>query len=223
MYATTINVDIDSRDDGPHVGDNGVFSSVGATTWNRISLSFSSDVNLVNVLDEFGVATDVDLTFDANGSADFNGRGIELYDGGGTGILDIKTLPASSRYDLAIYSHGTFGGNLSVTVSDLIGMTTKMTSGTFTVELPGDEDEEYVIFNGLKPFDLAGGVMGLRIETNGTTPMAGFQLRENAVVPEPSTVAVFALGSLVLLAPTCRKRFFQRSRVIVRLSTKGDC
>jgi len=193
-YATVINVDIDGRLDGPQNTDDGVFSSPGGTTWNEIGLDFLNNVNKNNIDNEFGIETTVDLTFDANGSLDANARALELYAGGGTGILDIKSLSATGVYNLAIY---TTNPNFSVDVIDALGTTSQSTGSSFAVELPGDENEEYLIFNSLLPYDLGSGVFGLRIETTGPTRMAGFQLE--SVVPEPSSMALAVMGLFALL------------------------
>ncbi|MFQ5527713.1 MAG: MtrB/PioB family outer membrane beta-barrel protein, partial [Thermoanaerobaculia bacterium] len=99
------------------------------------------------------------------GSFDANGRALELYAGGGTGVMDIKNLVSSNTYDLAIY---TTNPNLNVSVTDQTGSSTKSTGATFDLELPGDGGEEYLIFTDLSPFDLGGGMMGLTIATLGS-------------------------------------------------------
>jgi len=199
--AAVVNVDIDGRPEA-HVGDDGVLSSAGGTFWNRLGIDFLNDVNLFDVDDEFGGATAIDLTFDADGSADFNARAIELYDGGGTGLLEIKSLAAGGAYDLAVYAHNP---SFSVTVTGAAGSSTQSTGATFSVELPGDEGEEYLIFSGIQPFDLGGGVIGLTIQTNGATRMAGIQIEQVAAIPEPTTAAL-ALFAAVCLLPLRRRR-----------------
>lgn len=193
--ATTVNVDIDPRDDGAYVGDDGVLSSPGGTTWNRLDLDFLSAVQINDVVDEFGNATDVDVTIEADGSTDFNSRVIELYDGGGTGSIEIRSLDPAGLFELVLYSHGNSGGLLSVDVTDLSGTSAGSTTGVFSVELPGDEGEEYLRFSALRAFDLGGGAFGLTIETIGTTRLAGFQLQ---TIPEPESAALLAMGLAAL-------------------------
>ena len=196
--ATIINIEIDPRNlpDPVYTGDDGVFSSPGGTVWNHVDLNFLADVNVNDLDDQFGNPTNIDVTFDAFGSIDSNGRPIELYAGGGVGILDIKSLDATRTYDIAVYTHNT---NLSVTATDLLGNTTETTGNTVAVELPGDEGE-YVLFTGLKPFDLGGGTIGISIGTNGNTRMAGLQIKE---IPEPSSVGL-TFFALMLLASSRR-------------------
>ena len=187
VNAMVINLEIDPNNDGAYVGDDGVFGSAGAI---QSDLNFLNDVDLFNLLDESGAATIVDTTFDADGSFDSPSRPIELYAGGGTGILEIKSLNPSLIYNLAIY---TTNPNLSVEATDLNGSQTLTTGGTFSIELPGDEGEEYVIFSGLIPFALGSGVIGLRIETTGATRMAGLQLM---AVPLPPAYALMVLARI---------------------------
>ena len=49
-----------------------------------------------------------------------------------------------------------------------------------------------MLFEDLVPFDLGGGVFGLRLETASPAPMAGFQLSE---IPEPSSFMFWSLLS----------------------------
>jgi hypothetical protein len=190
--ALLVNVDIDPRVTA-HSGDDGVLSTPGASTWNAVGVDFLHDIHVFDLLDESGAPTGVDLTFSAAGSLDANARPIELYSGGGTGLVQIENLSASTLYDLAVYA-----GNpdLSVIVTDSGGPSTAGTGATFGIELPGDEGEEYLLFENLVPFDLGGGVMGLTLETTSSTPMAGFQLNE---IPEPATGMLLALGCVGLL------------------------
>jgi hypothetical protein len=190
--ATIVNVDVDPRVTA-HSGDDGVFSTPGGTTWNVVGIDFLHDVNVFNLLDEFNAPTGFDLTFSAEGSLDANARPIELYKGGGTGVIEIKNLSASYLYDLAVYAGN---ATLSVTVTDMSGPRTAGTGATFDLELPGDEGEEYVIFESLAPFDLGGGMIGLTLETASPTPMAGFQLNE---IPEPATGTLLGLGCVALV------------------------
>jgi hypothetical protein len=197
--ATVINLDIDT-DGVAHGDDNGVLSSPGGTTWNPIGIDFLNDVNIFDVSTEFGAATAVDITLDADGSYDARARPIALYEGGATGTLTIENLSATSLYDLAIY---TTDPNLSVSVTDAGGAHAGATGGTFALELPGDEGEEYILFHSLAPLDLGGGVLGLQIATQGPTKMAGFQLLE---VPEPTSAALVGFGALWLACFRRRSR-----------------
>ncbi len=192
--AEVINIEIDPRDppDPVYVGDDGVLSTTGGTVWNHLGLDFLNDVSKDNLLDEFGQPTDVDVTFDATGSFDANFRPIELYAGGGTGILEIKSLDPTLTYDLAVY---TTNANLSMTATDANGSTVQSTGATFDIELPGDQGEEYVLFTGLVPFDLGGSILGLRIETGGGGRMAGLQLRS---IPEPGGATLLMVAILAL-------------------------
>ena len=190
--ALVVNVEIDPRDppDPVYDGDDGVLSTTGGTTWNHLGLDFLNDVSKSNLLDEFGNTTAVDVTFAATGSLDANSRPIELYAGGGLGTLDIEDLNPTSTYDLAVYGANS---GLSITSTDFFGDTTLATGPFFQIEMPGDAGEEYVLFIGLTPYDLGGGVNGLTIQTNTGTQMAGFQLREHSVIPEPSSIMCWAL------------------------------
>jgi hypothetical protein len=200
---------------GNHSGSDGVLST-GGTVWNDVFV-FPSTVN--NLLTEFGGPSQVDITLvrpldtysfltDQNDLQDSGISGTSNFqllqnadEANGapdpTTIL-LSDLVSSAVYDLAVYisSRSAEGNRIQVANG---GPTASMSQSTLaSFLLPGTPGGDYLLFSGLTPVDLGGGVGELRIllQDLGEVPtfVAGLQL---AVVPEPGVLGLVLAGGMV--------------------------
>ena len=206
-FGLTVNGDIEADPSGTtYVGDDGVLSSPGGTTWNSIP----NAVDTPNLLDEFGNVTGIGVTWlDPNwGPATDPFATNDLQDSGSWGYgFDITGLQAGATYDLAIYAMINAGGN----VTDASGSTGfnfwtggGAGGGDPTYNMPGDESYDYALYTGLVPFDMGGGVFGIRLE-NFDGAVSGFQLVVPQV-PVPAAVWLFGSGLIGLIGIARRKK-----------------
>ncbi|MFT4583553.1 MAG: hypothetical protein ACI8XZ_003315 [Gammaproteobacteria bacterium] len=199
-FGTTVNGDIEGGAvNQTYVGDDGVLSSAGGTVWNSIP----HFVNTAGLLDEFGVTTGINVTWvgDEFGPAFDIDSTNALQDSGSFGDgFEIAGLQASSVYNLVIYATDGSSGTVTHATASIGGFWNSGFGGP-TYSLPGGEGQDYALFSGLVPFDLGGGVLGIRIDgLDGA--ITGFQL--SAPVPLPAAVWLF--GSAMALIGWKRRR-----------------
>ena len=185
-WAAVINADIDTSAGSTHVGDDGVLSTPGGSTWNRLLF----DQNLTGLADENGNSTPVSVEYLTNNNfsvtdpASTNDIQDITYMGEGFQILNL--VPGAS-YDFAAY----IGFNTGFDVIDLNGDNVTNFGNTPTYNLPGVQDSDYRLLSGLIPFDTGGGVFGLEVTgIDGT--IGGFQL-SGTVVPEPASASLLLM------------------------------
>ena len=197
-FGMTVNGDIEGgSSDATYSGDDGVLSSSGGTTWNSIP----HFVDTPNLLDEFGNATGIGVTWSGFdfGPATDPLSGNDLQDSGTFGEgFDITGLQSGLTFDLAIYAMRNAGGCVTDASGTMCGF---WTSGP-TYALPGVEGQDYALFTDLVPFDLGGGVMGIRLGGFDGS-VTGFQL---AAIPLPAALWLFGSGLLGLVGIARRKK-----------------
>ncbi len=170
-WTAVINVDVEQLTDVTHTGSDGLLAS--GPTWNSVLF----DTDRSNLFDSMSNATTVGVVYlrtfppalfvDANSTNDLQDTGT-LAEG-----FEIRNLVAGNTYTLVVYA----GQNSGFGIVDLNG-----TQGGFcniagapTYVLPGVVGRDYCRYDGLEPFDLGGGVFGIRIEgVDGS--ITGFQL-----------------------------------------------
>src|SRR4051812_30020197 len=114
--AVVVNSDFDKVGTGTtHVGADGALSTTGGTVWNRVDIG----INAANLLDQFGGASPVDVTFVGGSSTNTNASSTNniqdvLYSGNGFIIGDL--VPGGS-YSFVAY----VGGNTGFAVVDASG------------------------------------------------------------------------------------------------------
>jgi hypothetical protein len=200
-FGITVNGDIEGTlSYVTYSGDDGVLSSPGGTTWNSIP----HFVDTPNLLDEFNNATGIGVTWtgsDTSGPATDPSATNDLQDSGSYGPgFDITGLQSGGTYDLAIYAMRNAGG----CVTDASGRTCGFWTigGLPTYALPGVEGQDYALFTDLVPFDLGGGVMGIRLD-GFDGAVSGFQL---AAIPLPAALWLFGSGLIGLIGLAKRKK-----------------
>lgn len=199
-FGLTINGDIEGTlSYVTYSGDDGVLSSPGGTTWNSIPHL----VDTSNLLDEFGNATGIGVTWSSTdfGPATDPSATNDLQDSGTWGYgFDITGLQSGGTYDLAIYAMQNAGGCVTDASGTNCGFWT--IGGAPTYALPGVEGQDYALFTDLAPFDLGGGVMGIRLD-NFDGAVSGFQL---AAIPLPAALWLFGSGLIGLIGIAKRKK-----------------
>lgn len=193
--ADVVNVDFAaSGADATHSGADGVLSGSG-TVWNGVLYNVTSS----DVADENGAATPVDIIPTAffSGGTDGNATN-DLQDSGVQGNgFDIGDLVSGSTYDLAVYG----GQFMGFGIEDASGFTGGPCTASPTYSLPGTSGSDYCTFSGLEPFDLGGGVMGIRVSSLDGL-ITGFQIVGTFTAgPGPNTTPALgplAVGLLVL-------------------------
>jgi hypothetical protein len=194
--AAVINVDFAaSGGDATHSGSDGVLSG-GGTVWNGVLFN----TTVMNVANEGGTTTPIDVVMnpffssftDVSSTNDLQDSGTV---GGG---FDVADLIAGNSYDLAVYG----GAFLSFGVTDASGTTGGLCTVAPTYVLPGTAGSDYCTFSGLMPFDLGGGVMGIRVlGLDGL--VTGFQIEGTFETVAPSVPALGPLGVLFLALSLC--------------------
>lgn len=168
--------------DTVYVGDDGIYSTTGGSSWNGSIENHQT----ADLLDEFGVATAVDMHNDVNGGTFIGRAANELQDNGiaSGGIpehgFEWRDLEADSIYDLAFYIYAEAVLNIvtSFDVTHAGGTTTLGPNEEPTWALPGEEGKDYLLLTGVKPVELEPGVWGFRIENiSEDGVMMGLQLR----------------------------------------------
>ncbi len=168
-----VNVDFRSGDDAEtYEGDNGRFSTSGGEVWNPVEF----DENETDLLDEFGVPTQVDVEYPPAGCCctypDDDATN-DLHDSGTCAGFQILDLEDGKTYDLAIYASPNTGFFLSDATGGIFGPCTY--DGPFNYDIPGVEGGDFCLFWNLIPFDVGGGRFG--IEIGGPDgQIVGFQL-----------------------------------------------
>ncbi len=200
-FGSTVNGDIEGTlSYVTYSGDDGVLSSPGGTTWNSIPHL----VDTLSLLDEFGIYTGVGITWSSTsyGAATDSSATNELQNSGTSGDgFDITGLQFGGTYDLAIYAMPGAGG----CVTDASGANCDFWTTGGAYNLPGVEGQDYALFTGLVPFDLGGGVWGIRLsEFDGA--VSGFQVAAPVPVPVPAAIWFFGSGLIGLIGLARRKR-----------------
>jgi hypothetical protein len=197
-FGLTINGDIEGTSSYvTYVGDDGVLSSTGGTTWNSIPHL----VDTSNLLDEFGNTTAIGVTWPGGdfGPATDPSATNDLQDSGSWGEgFDITGLQSGLTFDLAIYGMRNAGG----CVTDASGTICGFWTNEPTYTLPGVEGEDYALFTDLVPLDLGGGVYGVQL-SGFDGAVTGFQLTQ---IPLPAALWLFGSGLIGLIGIARRKK-----------------
>jgi hypothetical protein len=200
-FGLTVNGDIEGYfpTDTTYIGDDGILSSPGRTVWNSIP----HFMNATGLLDEFGSPTGVGVTWtvpDFGPAIDLAATN-SLQDSGTWGSgFDIIGLDPSLTYELAIYAMVNAGGRVTDAVSSSWDFWT--IGGAPSYVMPGVPAHDYVLYSGLVPFDLGGGVYGIRLsEFDGA--VTGFQIR---AVHLPAAFWLLGSGLLGLFGVFRRKK-----------------
>ena len=184
---TVVNVDImasvlEMFGDDVYVGDDGVLSSPTGTLWNKGD-SFTS---ITDADDEFGSPTSVDVVMNVTGGT-FIGAAInELQDDGiSTGGIaeqgfEWQGLIADKEYDLSFYVYAEVVLEKETTF-DLTHAGGKISLGPNnepTWVLPGEKGKDYLLLEKIKPYKIADGNYGFKIDNiNKGGVIMGFQLK----------------------------------------------
>ncbi len=191
-----VNIDFEAGVPGDtnHIGDDGPLSSPGGTLWN----SALAGVDMNDLLDEFGAPTPFDVGFGGPGAGQtFGDPGINnLQDSGTANHFGVTDLLAGGTYEIAVY----VGHNGGFSVRDASGWQGFFGFGDPSADgwgLPGTEGNggDYFHITNLVPANLSQGNIGLLFQLDGT--VTGLQI--NGPVPEPTTLALLALGGMALL------------------------
>jgi hypothetical protein len=186
--ASVVNVDfnapiIDGPDPGPptgtHAGSDGALSTTG-TIWNGVEYNSGGQSNLV---DEFGTTTAVNLTIlgDAGSVIELGSLNDLQESGLAWEGFEISNLLPGETYEVVFY--GSFNAGFRIT--DLGDSSWDFCTNVFnpTYVLPGLEGGDYCHYASLTPFDIGGGVMGLRVDDMDGAVM-GFQVTGLFPTPE---------------------------------------
>lgn len=170
--------------DDVYVGDDGVLSSVGGTFWNP-SDAFTS---VTDADDDLGAATSVDIIVNASGQIFVGAATNELQDNGiingsadSSVGFDWRDLAADGVYDLAlyVYAEARIGNWTTLDVTHAGGTTSIGPNEEPTWELPGQADHDYILLEGLSPYEIEPGVYGIRIDNiNEEGAVQGAQLKQ---------------------------------------------
>ena len=158
VKAQTINVDIQTASDPLYSGNSGVLSGSG-TYWNN------SASNSVNMQDESGSATTVDLILRQwLGSVTWSGGHALFGEGLSAGwssavIYDIVELDPYKSYDVALYFQSS---RADVYMIDGTGTCHKLSTLGNSQTLPGTEGGEYLRFRALLPYEILAGQYGVK-------------------------------------------------------------
>jgi len=199
-FGLTVNGDIESDPSGAtYVGDDGVLSTPGGSTWNSIPHLMDTQ----NLLDEFGNPTVIGVTWSSTdfGPATDPSATNDLQDSGSYGEgFDITGLQSGLTFDLAIYAMQNAGGCVTDANGTICDFWT--IGGPTTYNLPGVEGQDYALFTDLVPFDLGGGVYGIQLY-NFDGAVTGFQLTQ---IPLPAALWLFGSGLIGLIGIARRKK-----------------
>ena len=201
VFAVVINVDIEGNPSITYSGDDGILSTSGGTVWNSVP----HFVGTSSLLDEFGNVTGVGVSWpgsDFGVATDANSTNSLQDSGTWGGGFDITGLLPGTTYALAIYAMENAGGAVIDASGGAFDFWT--TSGPLTYNMPGTAGADYALYTGLVPFDLGGGIFGIRL-TNFDGAVTGVQL-DGAVVPVPAAVWLFGSGLLGLIGIARRKK-----------------
>ncbi len=162
-FSGVVNVDFESDETDPtYNGDQGVLSNAGGDYWNDILFD---EVGQISLLDEYGDGTNVDIEVDQSfvGTYTDGDATNDLQDTGLAGNgFSVLNLVQGQLYNLAVY----VGPNTGFMITDISGNNFGGSSGTGqTYNLPGLINQDYVLINGLEPFDTGGGVYGLQVNS----------------------------------------------------------
>lgn len=193
---TTVNIDLEAAGGGTtHVGDDGAISSAGGTVWNGVVSG--TDTN--DLLDEFGVASTVDIRFSGSGGGTFTDAGInDLQDSGSSASIELFDLDPGMTYTLAIYVG--LNGGFSFTHAGGTDFFFFGDPGADGWSLPGTESipngtsGDYYLLTGFVPANLGAGDFGFSIGPDGTVTAV------QVLVPEPSSFLLVSLGIIGLTA-----------------------
>jgi len=167
-----INVDfmqsVTSGLDDVYVGDDGILSSPTGTFWNPAS-AFTS---VTNAKDQSGATTTIDVIVNASGTLFVGASDNELQDNGianasenpDTGF-DWRGLRENGVYDLAFYPYSQVF-NDTFTEFDVThdgGTTTLLLDNEPTWNLPGELNKDYLLLEGVRPYEITPSVYGFRI------------------------------------------------------------
>lgn len=180
--AQVANIDFQSSGaEAVHNNDDGVLSNTGGDTWNGILFDATGDIFLE---DENGDPTGLILTIkqsytDTYGDDDATN---DLQDTGMAGEgFTIGNLDPTQTYTVAVY----LGSNSGFLMTDAVTAQVGFVGSQQTYALPGALDQDYVLFTGLQPFDLGGGVFGL--DFGGLDGLlTGVQI--SGALPEPPAI-----------------------------------
>lgn len=185
IRSAIVNVDfqftIDPTLEAIYEVDNGIYSSPGGNLWNAAE----STILVEDCEDEFGGSTSVDMNVFVTGATFIGAATNELQDTGisTAGIpeqgFEWQELVADSLYNLAFYVYGEIvleaTTKLDVTHAD--GVTTLELLNECTWTMPGDEGEDYLLLENVKPFEISPGNYGFRIDNiNDRGVVMGAQL-----------------------------------------------
>jgi hypothetical protein len=168
--------------DTVYVGDDGIFSTAGGTYWNPAD----SFTNVVDADDEFGNTTTVGLVVHVTGGTFIGAADNELQDNGisSAGLPEHgfrwEGLVADSVYDLAfyVYAEVVLLAETTFDITHAGGKTSLGPNDEPTWRLPGEADKDYLLLEGVSPFEITPGVYGFLIDNiNAEGVIMGVQLK----------------------------------------------
>lgn len=194
-----VNIDFEGSaagGDTTHVGDDGALSSTGGTTWNSVPVGTTQ----MDLLDQFGAGTNVDLFMSVNASAGVDGASTNnLQDSGVQDTFYITDLLPNQLYTVVGY----VGVNGGFDVRDNTGFVGFQGFGDPTYALPGvqgggptDDPGDYMRFDNLQPYDIGGGVYALEFSLDGL--VTGVQIQ--GVIPTPATIVLAGFAGIPAFA-----------------------
>lgn len=167
--------------DTVHVGADGVYSTSG-TYWNAAD----GDYGVVDAPDEFEVPTSVEIVPNFGSATAMASAPVPRLQRLGVGLtgasigrsLEWRGLLPDSTYDVALYVLGSAPllAFTSLDVTHAGGTTSLGPNGDGTWALPGVEGHDYLLLEGIAPYEIESGIWGFLID-NLVGVIQGVQVR----------------------------------------------